>query len=228
MLVWIFIGFTFNLGDFENVFWLFLALGIIANITSLVASWYIYDFSNLYSLKWLSERDKKLQLEQSNKLILNIHAGFDETSSILRNYYPEASIQVMDFYDPNQHTEVSIERARRAYRHFPDTIPIVSNKIPLDSNSADKIFLLLAAHEIRNQEERETFFKECKRILRAQGSIIVLEHLRDFPNFLVYTIGFFHFHSHRTWLNTFHTAGLTLRAEKKVTPFLSYFELEAI
>lgn len=126
----------------------------------------------------------------------------------------------LDFYDPNQHTEVSIERARRAYRPLPDTISIISNKIPLPSNSVDKIFLLLATHEIRNQEERETFFKECKRILRAQGSIIVLEHLRDFPNFLVYTIGFFHFHSHRTWLNTFRTAGLILRAEKKVTPFL--------
>jgi hypothetical protein len=86
--------------------------------------------------------------------------------------------------------------------------------------------LILAAHEIRNTSERIIFFKQLKDSLSENGKIIVVEHLRDWKNFLAYNFGFFHFFSKKEWKLTFTTAGLAMRSEKKITPFVSAFILE--
>ena len=45
--------------------------------------------------------------------ITNINAGFDETSYILDDKFPNATIKAFDFYDAEKHTEASIKRARK-------------------------------------------------------------------------------------------------------------------
>jgi hypothetical protein len=62
-------------------------------------------------------------------------------------------------------------------------------------------------------------------VLRDGGKIIVMEHLRDLPNFLAYTIGFFHFHSRAAWIKSFELAELKLEWEEKQTSFISLFIL---
>ncbi len=69
-----------------------------------------------------------------------------------------AHLQVFDFYDPHLHTEISIKRARKAYPAHPNTQSIQTSSIPLPNEVADSIFLVLAAHEIRNHAERARFF----------------------------------------------------------------------
>ena len=44
--------------------------------------------------------------------IVNIHAGFDETSVMLKEKFPACELIVFDFYDPAKHTEVSIQDGR--------------------------------------------------------------------------------------------------------------------
>ena len=95
----------------------------------------------------------------------------------------------------------------------------------MESNSADKILLILAAHEIRNGNERIAFFKELNRIIKPTGQIYVTEHLRDTANFIAYNIGFFHFYSKKSWLDTFAKANLAISQEIKQTPFISTFIL---
>jgi len=190
-------------------------------IISLLVSYYVYDLSGLYKMKWLDELNRI-----ENSRIININAGFDETSSLLKNKFPGAALTVLDFYDPAKHTEASIKRARKAYPPFPDTIRINTSDIPLQENSADLIFATLAAHEIINEEERNTFFFEMNRVLKNDGRIIVTEHLRDFPNFLAYTIGFFHFIPKSSWRRTFGKTGLKVSEEIKNTPFITTFILE--
>ena len=181
----------------------------------------VYDFSGFYNFDWL----KKLNLEDSKQnLNLNINAGFDETSYIIKSILPESELQVYDFYDAKQHTESAIIRARKVSLVYPKTQQIESNRIPLSDNSVDNIFLLSAIHEIRKQDEKIQFLKECRRVCKPNGNVIMVEHLRDLPNFLAFTIGFTHFFSKTTWVKAFKEAGFTSINEIKFTPFMSIFE----
>ncbi|MEP7234362.1 MAG: methyltransferase domain-containing protein [Ignavibacteriota bacterium] len=200
---------------------LLVSIGAIA--ISLIVSCYVYDFSDLYKLKWLD----KLQILRTGKL-MNINAGFDETSSLLKNKYPSTELMVFDFYDSEKHTEPSIRRARKAYPAFLNTRQCTTTYLPLEENSVDNIFLIFSAHEIRNDNERIGFFKEMSRVLKPSGEIVVTEHLRDTPNFIAYTLGFFHFHTNATWLKTFHSAELGVVRKIKITPFISTFVLKKL
>ncbi|MBS0027791.1 methyltransferase [Chitinophaga sp. 22321] len=193
---------------------------VAATVLSLGVSWYIYDASRLYELQWLDG----LHIH-SGAQIVNINAGFDETSQLLSQKYPGALLRVFDFYDPAKHTEVSIERARKVYPAYPGTETINTSAIPLPAASADVIFLFLAAHEIRDGQERSIFFEQLRHSLRENGRMVVLEHLRDARNFAAYNIGFLHFFSGAAWRQVFASAGLRIEKEIKITPFLSAFIL---
>lgn len=83
-------------------------------------------------------------------------------------------MKVFDFYNPKQHTEPAIIRARKVSVVFPDTQQIKTNHIPLEDKSIDIIFLLSAAHEIRSHEEKIQFLKECHRICKPNGQVIMV------------------------------------------------------
>lgn len=188
---------------------------------SLGVSYYVYDRSPLYSLSWLPAATTV-----PGAHIVNIHAGFDETSTLLAQQFPAARLTVYDFYDATLHTEISIQRARKAYPAYPGTQSIHTAHIPLEAHTADHIYLILAAHEIRNDAERITFFQQLKHALRPGGSIIVVEHLRDLNNLLAYNMGAFHFLSRRTWMRTFKQAGLAVDQELTLTPFIAIYILK--
>ncbi|HCS21165.1 MAG TPA: methyltransferase [Bacteroidetes bacterium] len=204
----------------------FITTGVIVvcgvMIISLFVSFYIYDLSGLYRLEWLDPYINKVDTK-----ILNINAGFDESSLLIKHRFSQVDLSMGDFYDPVKHTEISIKRARQVYPKLPGTLFIQSDKLPFSENTFDLCLAIMSAHEIRDKEERIQFFKELNRVSRSSGLVIVLEHLRDLNNFLAYTLGFFHFYSRKTWLTTFKQAGLSLKSERKLTPFLSLFILEA-
>ena len=201
-------------------FYIVISALLYGIIVPLLVSAYIYDFSGYYDLKWL----KKISFTDSeNKRILNINAGFDETSFIIKDYFPKSDLKVFDFYNAEEHTEPAIVRARKVSLVYPDTRQIVTSAIPLKDNSVDLIFLLAAAHEIRSQNEKIQFLKECHRVCKSDAHIIMVEHLRDLPNFLAFSVGFTHFFSRKTWRNVFKEAGFTSLTEQKFTPFMSIF-----
>lgn len=190
-------------------------------VFSLAVSYYVYDLSNLYKLDWLDE-----DISDSPLKIINISAGFDETSELLQKKFNNANLIAFDFYDPKLHTEVSIKRARNAYPRFPNTQSITTSELPLPDSSIDKIFLILSAHEIRESIERTLFFAELKRILKKDGQIILTEHFRDVPNLLAYNIGAFHFLEKDSWLENIENAKLQVVRELKITPFITTFTIE--
>lgn len=204
---------------FQNILYLFGFLILTSIFASLLASFYIYDFSGLYNFNWIKKNN-------SEKVIVNINAGFDETSALLKIKFDYAELLALDFYDPKKHTEISIKRARKAYPAFPDTKQIETSYLKLENNSVDKIFVLFSAHEIRNELERISFFNELNRVLKPSGEIYITEHLRDLPNFLVYTFGFFHFYSKISWFRIFDKTNFKLQQEIKLTPFVSTFILK--
>jgi ubiquinone/menaquinone biosynthesis C-methylase UbiE len=187
-------------------------------LISLLVSFYVYDVSNLYTFNWLN-------IPGGGKMV-NINAGFDEVSDLLKQKFPSSDLTVLDFYDPLRHTEISIKRARAAYPPVPNTIKVTTSNLPLPNGCADTIFLILSAHEIRDEYERVLFFKELHRILNLNGQIIVIEHLRDTANFSAYNIGFFHFLPKSSWFRVFEVAELRISNQGNITPFLTTFILE--
>lgn len=196
---------------------LMAALVVLSTITSLLVSFYVYDVSNLYQLPWLTN-----ELKPTDKL-LNISAGFDETTPILQSKFPDAQITAADFFNAAQHTEPSIARARNRYPPSNKIVQVTTAQLPFADNYFDNTLIIFAAHEIRNDAERVTFFKELSRV--TKHNIYVTEHLRNPVNFLAYNIGFFHFLYRATWLHTFKQAGLRLSKQTPCTIFVTTFTL---
>lgn len=189
-------------------------------IMPLIISAYVYDFSGYYHFKWLEKLSSK---DAGNTQIVNINAGFDETSFSIKHHFPQSDLKVFDFYDAERHTEPAIVRARKVSTVYPNTQQIKTNRIPLKDKSVDIIFLLSAAHEIRSHEEKILFLSECHRVCKPDGNVVLVEHLRDVPNFFAFSIGFTHFFSKKTWENAFKSAGFQSFEESKFTPFMSIF-----
>ena len=147
-------------------------------------------FQDIMIFHWLQSLD--LNPEKVEQIV-NINAGFDETSFILENKFPNAELNVFDFYNAKRHTEPAIVRARKVSMVYPNTRQIKSDEIPMDDRSVDIVFLLSAVHEIRSHDEKVAFLKECRRICKSSGKVITVEHLRDVPNFFAFSVGFTHF-----------------------------------
>jgi len=189
-------------------------------IASLGVSYWVYDASPLYKWNWL-----KSFLAKAPQDALNVHAGFDESSDSLRELFPDMKLVVADFYDPDKHTEKSIERARAAYPASTKVKSVQPTQLPYSENSFDTIFLLFAAHEIRNPEERIQFFYELKRILKTEGELVLVEHLRDVANVLAFGPGAWHFYPLKEWQRLGEQAGFQVAIQKRATPFVITMKL---
>lgn len=204
----------------DILYWIIIISFLYGLIMPLLVSAYVYDSSGYYNFKWL----KKCKIDESEvKQILNINAGFDETSFIIKNNFPNAELKVFDFYDAERHTEPAIIRARKVSLVYPNTQQMKSNSMEMSDHSVDLIFLLSAVHEIRSNDEKIQFLKECHRVCKPNGKVIMVEHLRDLPNFLAFSVGFTHFFSKKIWKNAFKNSGFTTFEEVKFTPFMSIF-----
>lgn len=206
-------------GIWKEVF-LIAAIGVGAGLViPVLATWYAYDATGLYDLSWMS------RWLDCNGLAANIHAGFDETTTLLEARFPGVTWQVFDFYDPETHTEVSIRRARKARVPDPRTRSIRTHSIPLDDRALDFAVLMLAAHEVRDPVERAEFFRELKRVLAVGGKVLVVEHVRDAANIAAYSLGAWHFHSRSEWLTTFAQSGFVLSEEYRPNWLITTFVL---
>jgi SAM-dependent methyltransferase len=212
MPAWARIVILIGLGD--AAFWL---------CASFLVSHYIYDRSGLYEAEWIRRAVSFIP-----KRWANFHAGFDEFGDVLSEAFPGTNGTAADFFDPAQMTEPSIERARRLAVVSANTIQVRADHLPFQDNELDAAFVFFSAHELRNPDVRTQFFRELRRVLASRGRLILLEHLRDWPNFLAFGPGFLHFHSRRTWLRAIDGAGLRIVEEFPRTPFVRAFVLSAL
>ena len=186
-------------------------LAVFWFLSSLIVSYYVYDYAAVTQWNWLPQT-----LLHPPRRWLNIHAGLDQL-------FPETEHVVLDIYDSQEMTEPSIARARRARPSQYSAVPCRLDALPLPDRDRDTVFLLFAAHEIRNPARRVAFFRQAARVLTAPGQALLVEHLRDWKNFVAFGPGCLHFHSRREWLRIAREAGFRLEQEGCVTPFVRRF-----
>ena len=198
-----------------------VAPAVFWTATSLAVSHYIYDRSQLYELDWLARA-----LATPVRSWINIHSGWDETSSRLEAIFPAAAGQVVDIFDPATMTENSIRRARRLNHSQP--LPAIGryDTLPFSNDAFDTAFCIFAAHELRRHQQRVVLFRETARVLDRNGELILVEHVRDWRNFLAFGPGFLHFFSRAEWRRAASDAGLIVRCEFTFTPFVRVFIFE--
>jgi SAM-dependent methyltransferase len=188
--------------------------------SSLLVSHYIYDRFPLYELSWLAR-----SLSYAPRRWVNIHAGLDETSPLFAALFPAAEGKALDIYDPAEMTEPSIEQARRINSASVRAVPADWRALPLPDSQLDAAFLVFAAHELRRHEARVQLFRELARVLRRGGEVALVEHARDWANFLAFGPGFLHFFSKRAWRRAAEAARLHVRTDFSMTPFVHVFIL---
>lgn len=194
--------------------WCGLALAAWWLLGSLLVSWWVYDHSPLYKWDWLRDF-----MPDAPRRWANIHSGLDESTPALRDLWGGTWV-VLDMYDEATMSEPSIRRARALTPPAITPTSIRFDALPLDSDSQDAVFLLFAAHELREAKNREALVREVCRVLREGGSVILVEHLRDAANFLAFGPGFFHFLPPGEWQRLARHGGFTIEAEQRMTPFV--------
>jgi SAM-dependent methyltransferase len=190
-------------------------------LASLAVSHYVYDLSAIYAGEWLGRA-----VRRAPRRYANLHAGFDEFRDVLRERFPNAEHHLLDFFDASRMTEPSIARARALRGNQSAAEPVDFRSLPLPDEQLDAAFLIFAAHELRESDARVQLLREVHRSLAPEGRVVVVEHLRDAPNFLAFGPGFLHFHSRAQWLSDFAAAGLRTAEEFSVTAFVRVFVLE--
>lgn len=188
--------------------------GWLACASFLAAHW-VFDRSDLTQWRWLAD-------ETAPARWVHINAGLEETLPCWQKIFPGTDGKTFDIYDPESLTEPAIARARRQKAVAPG-IATRAESIPVEDGWADAVFLLMTAHEIRSPLKREQFFHELARILAPRGKIVLVEHLRDGANALVFGPGALHFLPRQEWLRLAAAAGLEVATERRFTPFVHVF-----
>ena len=194
------------LGALAAIFWLALSLAV---------SHYVYDRSDLYRWEWIRDR-----VAPGPRHVVNIHAGLDETSLALQEMYPAAEVTILDIYEPAEMPEPSIARARREARSTLASVKADFRRLPLETASADLVTVIFVAHELRRADSKEVFFRELARVIKPDGTVLLVEHLRDAWNLFAFGPGAFHFFPRSEWLRVAKFGGFRLEADVRRTPFV--------
>ena len=182
-------------------------------VASLVVSHWVYDRSKLCRWEWLDA-----ELARRPVRWLNLHAGLDESTSTLKQLWPDAAGEVADIFAPAAMGESSIRRARAEQGTAARAVDF--RVLPFADGAFDTAFLLFSVHELRAPTDRRDFLRELRRVLTRDGQAVLVEHLRDPANFAAFGPGFLHFHSARTWRADLASGGFEIVRTVAFTPFV--------
>jgi hypothetical protein len=189
---------------------------ILVNIgLSLYASFKLYDRSNLYKPEVLFQN---LNFKEDDTGIF-LHASFDPISRKLERLFEPKKLKTYNIYGNRHEDEKSIKISNKVFPPNPNQKNIDPTNFDDEQKSVNYIFAITSAHEILSHQKRKLFFKETKRILKDDGTLILCEQMRNCINFLFFNIGAFHFVSMKNWKKAISEAGLQIVKIEKLTPW---------
>jgi SAM-dependent methyltransferase len=194
--------------------WVGAGLALYGIVAALAVSWWVYDHSDLHDWRWLAP----LLPHGAGRWAL-VHAGFDDTGPRLPAALGGTAAAVVDLSPWLPDPAPSLRRARRRSPAPPTDVP-APEALPFDDAACDTVLLVFAAHEVRDRRQRDRLFAELRRVLRPDGRVVLVEHLRDAPNVVAFGPGALHFQGRRTWLDAAAGAGLVLAGETGKTCFV--------
>lgn len=190
-----------------------IVVGVVASVG---VSYWVYDASELYEFEWSNAI-------QNNDRVAVVHAGFDEVSETLQARHG-SPLHSVSFYNRLEITEASIRRAQD-HNDAAAALTAEAGQPLLAVGEFDRVVAFMCLHELRTAGARQELLIELKDGLGEGGRLVVVEHLRDLPNAIAFSIGVFHFMPRSSWGTDFAAAGLQIVSEKKTTPFVSEFVL---
>ncbi|MDX6748060.1 class I SAM-dependent methyltransferase [Polaribacter sp. PL03] len=199
----------------SKVLIIFSGLILLNIIISILASYLLYDKSDLYKLEKLPEYINLNEIKNG----IFIHASFDPISSYLEKKYPKMELIVCDIYENRHLDEKMINISKKEFPPNPKEIKINPTKLPFKDNSQEIIFAITSLHEILEHKKRVEFFKEAKRVLKNNGILIISEQMRNGINFMSFNIGAFHFLSKNKWKLAIKESGLKIYETKNINIF---------
>jgi SAM-dependent methyltransferase len=187
-------------------------------VASIVVSHWVYDRSPIARGGWLDHAPALTER------IAIFHAGHDEATRHTLSRFPCARVDAYDFFDARANSEGSLRRARREANSSAEAVDL--RRLPIEDECIDLALAVFALHEVREAASRAIFVTEIRRVLRAGGRLLVVEHLRDVWNALAYGPGALHFLSERVFLEAFEAGGLRVTVQQRFTPFVRCYRLE--
>lgn len=197
-------------------------------VVGIVALWYafasffafhlMFDRSNLLSGEWLYTL-----IPDNPRHWVQISIFLEETTLPLGKLFPNDEGKSLDLFDSKVTTEPAIKRARELSAGSGATA-VSADALSADDDWSDLTVVMLAAHEIRDRVRREKLFGELHRITSGGGTVVLIEHLRNFAAFSAFgPVGFLHFYPRKEWVRLAKRADLKLQREFSITPFVHVF-----
>jgi hypothetical protein len=205
------------------LFYLLLAVligTIYFSISSILFSYFIYDRSDLYKFNWLKEFNRT-----KNNPLINVYSGYTEAGHLLEKIFVGYPVYHFDFFDIKVSVTKSIQKAKALSPKLINK-DIKYNKWESDLK-ADTILFMQSLHELREENQQSDCLREAYACLRSEDSrIVVVEHLCDLKNLLIYSWGALHFFGEKRWKNVFNNSALKIEKEFNLTPFIKVFVLK--
>jgi SAM-dependent methyltransferase len=192
-------------GLFSRPFWLAaVALGLGGLMVFLFSLAGIYRMYGPPAARYL-RRLLQLGGVSGPVTVADLHIGTWRHSHLLAELLPEARLHSVNCWNvagPPAEANVrqlhELEPPPRQARFT--TLDARQFAIPLPDHSCDAVVIGFGIHEIPAGGPREKLFDEARRVLRADGQLLLFEHLVDAENFVIFGPGIAHWPRRREWL----------------------------
>jgi hypothetical protein len=192
-----------------------IAVLIYGVVASLIATWWVYDHR-------AEELYQAIASEHAaGDPWIMVHAGLDESQGRLDTLIGAAAKRID--VGPASDQSPSLERAHRLMGRDGERW---NGTLACETASIGFAVVLFGIHEL-SPTDSQSLLAELQRVVRVDGTIAIVEHLRDIPNGFVFGPAALHFSTGRRWKTAMSQAGLVKQRAKRVALFVTVFSVKS-